>query len=194
MVGPEADYIVIDSAIDCTIDSAIGRQQNGAPSAMLCAMPAANTPHALRTALQGIAVFEALKGVAALLGLLGLLSLLHHDLHRLALELIGHFGLSPEARYPAVLITWVDRVNASSIHTLVLLGAIYIALRWLEAWGLWHDRAWGEWLGALSAGLYIPLEVRHFLAHRHWQGALALLLNLVLVAVLLRRLYLRRKA
>ncbi|MBB6578901.1 uncharacterized membrane protein (DUF2068 family) [Comamonas odontotermitis] len=192
MVGPEANYIVIESAIDSVIDSAIGRQQNGAPSIMLCAMPAANPPHALRTALQGIAIFEALKGVAALLGLLGLLSLLHHDLHRLALELIGHFGLSPEARYPAVLITWVDRINASSIHTLVLLGAIYIALRWLEAWGLWHDKAWGEWLGALSAGLYIPLEVRHLLAHRHWQGALVLVLNLVLVAVLLRRLYLRK--
>lgn len=161
---------------------------------MLCAMSASTTPQALRTALKSIAIFEALKGVAALLGLLGLLSLLHHDLHRLALELIGHFGLSPNARYPAVLISWVDKINATPIHTLVLLGATYIALRWLEAWGLWHDKAWGEWLGALSSGLYIPLEIQHLLAHRHWQGAVVLLLNIVVVAVLLRRLYLRRKA
>ncbi len=161
---------------------------------MLCAMPASTSPPALRTALKSIAIFEALKGLAALLGLLGLLSLLHHDLHRLALELIGHFGLSPNARYPAVLIGWVDKVNATSIHTLVLLGAAYIALRWLEAWGLWHDKAWGEWLGALSSGLYIPLEIQHLLAHRHWQGAVVLLLNIMVVAVLLRRLYLRRKA
>jgi len=161
---------------------------------MLCAMPATHTPSALHTALKSIAIFEALKGFAALLGLLGLLSLLHHDLHRLALELIGHVGLSPEARYPAVLIGWVDKINATPIHTLVLLGGTYIAVRWLEAWGLWQDKAWGEWLGALSSGLYIPLEVQHLLAHRHWQGALVLLLNIVVVAVLLRRLQLRRKA
>jgi len=42
---------------------------------MLCAMPATHTPSALRTALKSIAIFEALKGFAALLGLLGLLSL-----------------------------------------------------------------------------------------------------------------------
>lgn len=154
----------------------------------------APTSSALRSALQSVAIFEALKGVAALLGLLGLLGLLHHDLHRLALELIGHFGLSPDAHYPAALVAWVDKINATPIHTLVLLGGAYIALRWLEAWGLWHDKAWGEWLGALSSGLYIPLEVRHFLAHRHWQGALVLALNLVLVAVLLARLYQRRSA
>ena len=161
---------------------------------MLCSMTATTASNPLRRALQSVAIFEALKGLAALCGLLGLLSLLHHDVHRLALELIGHFGLSAEAHYPAALIAAVDKINATPVHTLVLLGSAYTALRWLEAWGLWHDKAWGEWLGALSAGLYIPLEIRHLLAHHHWQGALVLLLNLVLVAVLLRRLYLRRKA
>ena len=86
-----------------------------------------SAPTALRSALQSVAVFEALKGVAALLGLLGLLGLLHHDLHRLALELIGHFGLSPNARYPAALVAWVDKINATPIHTLVLLGSAYMS-------------------------------------------------------------------
>ncbi len=35
----------------------------------------------------------------------------------------------------------------------------------LRGYGLWNDLAWGEWLGALSGGLYIPFEVGH-LIHR----------------------------
>ena len=162
---------------------------------MLCStMPTTEVSNPLRKALQSLAIFEAIKGLAALFGLLGLLSLLHHDLHRLALELIGHVGLSPDAHYPAAWIAAVDKVNATPIHTLVLLGGAYIALRWLEAWGLWHDLAWGEWLGAISSGIYIPLEIQHFWAHRHWQGGLVLLFNIVLVIVLLIRLYQRRSA
>ena len=38
-------------------------------------------------------------------------------------------------------------------------------MRLLEAYGLWNDRAWGEWLGALSGGLYIPFEIS-YLMHR----------------------------
>ena len=104
----------------------------------------------LRGAVRGVAIFEALKGVAALLGLLGLLSLLKHDLHHLVLEWIGHVGLSPQQHFPALLVEAVDRVNATPVHTLVLLGSAYIAMRWLEAWGLWRDRAWGDSLAKKS--------------------------------------------
>ena len=148
----------------------------------------------LRGAVRGVAIFEALKGVAALLGLLGLLSLLKHDLHHLVLEWIGHVGLSPQQHFPALLVEAVDRVNATPVHTLVLLGSAYIAMRWLEAWGLWRDRAWGEWLGVLSCGLYVPMEALHLWHAPHWQGAAVLLLNLAFMAVLALRLQQRRAA
>lgn len=142
----------------------------------------------MRATLKSVAVFEALKGLAALGGLLGLLGLMHHDLHRLALELIGHFGLDPAAHYPALMLQAVDRLNATPLRTLELLGAAYVITRWTEAWGLWHDHAWGEWFGALSGGVYIPFELRH-LAHKpSWQAALVVLLNAALVTVLLLRL------
>ena len=148
----------------------------------------------LRAAVKGVAIFEGLKGIAALLGLLGLLSLLHHDIHRLALELVGHFGLSPNARYPALLIQAVDKLNATPIHTVVLLGAAYIVIRSAEAWGLWYDKPWGEWLGALSCGIYIPLEVKHIMAKPHWQGVAVLVLNVALMLILLWRIYQRKHA
>ena len=64
----------------------------------------------LRKAVKAVALFEALKGLAALLGLFGLLSLLHHDLHRLVVDLIGHFGLSPHSHYPEILVKAVDKL------------------------------------------------------------------------------------
>lgn len=147
----------------------------------------------LRGAVRGVAIFEALKGVAALLGLLGLLSLLKHDVHHLVLEWIGHVGLSPNQHFPALLMALVDRVNATPVHTLVWLGCAYIALRWTEAWGLWQDKAWGEWLGVVSCGIYVPLEVRHLWQAPHWQGAAVLAVNVALMAVLALRLQQRRR-
>ena len=158
-------------------------------------VPTASTPsHAppLRNAVRGVAVFEALKGLLALLGLLGLLSLLHHDLHRLALEWIDHLGLSSHKGVARLLLQGADRLNATPVKTLVLIGSLYIAARWVEAWGLWRDKAWGEWLGVVSCGLYVPLEVLHLWHSPHWQGALVLLVNLGMIAILALRLHQRR--
>lgn len=146
-----------------------------------------------RTALKTMALLEAGKGVAALLGLLGVLSLLHHDLHALALELIGHVGLSPAQHYPQLLLQAIDQFNMTPVHTLVWMGGLYVTVRFAEAWGLWRDRVWGEWLGVISSGVYIPFEIHHVWWHRHWQGALVLLLNMVLVCVLLLRLRQRQR-
>ena len=147
----------------------------------------------LRKAVKAVALFEAFKGLAALLGLMGLLSLLHHDLHGLAAEMIGHFGLSPQSRYPDILLTWVDKLIGTPTHTLVLLGCAYVAVRWVEAWGLWHDKIWGEWFGALTSGIYIPLEIRHIMIARHWQGVAVLVLNIALMLVLFWRIYDRKR-
>lgn len=141
-----------------------------------------------------MALFEASKGIAALLGLLGLLSLLHHDLHRLALELIGHMGLSPAQRYPGLFMDAVDKLNVTPVRTVVLVGSLYVAVRLIEAWGLWHDKVWGEWFGIIACAVYIPLEVQHIVRHTSWQAALVLVFNIALVLILLAKLLMRRRA
>jgi uncharacterized membrane protein (DUF2068 family) len=160
----------------------------------MAATLSSSSSDALRTAVKSMALFEASKGLAALLGLMGLLSLLHHDVHKLALELIGHVGLSPDQRYPGLLLDAVDKLNVTPVHTLVLVGSLYAAVRFIEAWGLWGDKAWGEWFGVLSCAVYIPLEVGQLVHHPHWQGALVLGFNLALIVLLLARLVQRRRS
>ncbi len=150
-------------------------------------------PAPARAALRTIAVFEAAKGVAALAALLGWLSLIHHDVHRLALELIGHFGLDPHAHYPEQLLRCVDALNVTPVRTTVLLGVAYATLRGLEACGLWLDRAWGAWIGSLGSGIYVPFELVHLRHSPTWQGLVVVCFNLALVLFLCWRLWQRRR-
>lgn len=150
--------------------------------------PAAGHPDAARRALRAIAVFELIKGVAALAAALGLLSLLHHDLHALALALIGRVGLAPGAHYPALLLHEVDLLRDANVRVLLLAVAAYVTVRLAEAYGLWTQRRWGAWLGALSGALYVPFELRHLLHRPALAGAAVLAANLTVVGFLVWRL------
>jgi uncharacterized membrane protein (DUF2068 family) len=147
-----------------------------------------------RRALRSIAVFEGLKGVLAIAATLGLFSLLHHDLHQLAAALIGHFGLSPGDHYPALLLHYADLVEDSNRRMLALLAVAYVAVRFSEAYGLWHARIWGQWLAALSGALYVPFELQHLVFHPTVASAAVLLANLAIVGYLALQLWHERKA
>lgn len=147
-----------------------------------------------RRALRAIALFEAAKGVAAFAALAGLLDLMHHDVRRLAVELIGRFGLDPDARFPSLLLHYADRLPEANLHHVLALGVAYIAIRLGEAYGLWNDKAWGELLGALSGGLYVPFEVTHLMHKPSLVGAAVLAGNVFLVVYLVLQLLRRRRA
>jgi uncharacterized membrane protein (DUF2068 family) len=150
-------------------------------------------PVAKRRALHAIAVFEALKGLAALAGIIGVLDLMHHDVRHLAIELIGRFGLNPDAHYPSVLLHYADLLPGADLRSLVFLAFVYILVRLLEAYGLWNDRAWGEWLAALSGGLYIPFELGHLMHRLSVISVVVLVGNVFVVGFLVIQLWRRRK-
>ncbi|TCS33784.1 uncharacterized membrane protein (DUF2068 family) [Paucimonas lemoignei] len=143
-------------------------------------------------ALRGIAIFEAFKGVMVLAASFGLLSLLHHDVRHLAHELIAHLGMNPDGRYPTVLLHYADLLERADVQALVLLAVGYVVLRLIEAYGLWHNLAWGEWCGALSGMLYMPFEIHHFLHRPSAIGALVFVANGFVVGFLVLQLYRRR--
>ncbi|CAM3479660.1 DUF2127 domain-containing protein [Paracidovorax anthurii] len=145
-------------------------------------------------ALRAIAGFEALKGALALAAGMGLLGLAHHDLHRVAVALIGHVGLDPGAHYPSLLLSRIDLWAQADLRPLLAAVSAYAAVRFLEAYGLWTARAWGEWLGALSGALYIPFELRHWLHHPTLAATAVIALNAVVVGYLGWRLWARREA
>lgn len=164
------------------------------PSSLPSATTSSSAPPGTHgaAALRTIAGFEAAKGALALLAGAGLLGVLHRDLHQFAVALIGHVGLSPGQRYPALLLSQVDVWAHQDLRLLVLAVGAYAALRFTEAWGLWRGRAWGEWLGALSGGLYIPFELWHWAHRPTWLASAVVVFNAAVVAYLGWRLRARQ--
>lgn len=148
-------------------------------------------PTARQRALRTIAIFEAVKGLAALAAGIGLLDLLHHDVHQLALALLWRFHLNPLTHYPALLLHYADLLSAINLRTLAPLALGYITLRLFEAWGLWKERIWAEWLGALSGALYLPLEAGHLMHRTTLVNGAVLLANLLIVGFLAFQLWRR---
>lgn len=151
-------------------------------------------PHdATRRAVQFIAGIEASKGLLAWLAASGLLSLMHRDLAALALRLVEHLHLNPAAHMPHVLLDAVAQFPQGRLLWIAAGAAGYGALRLLEAWGLFRGRAWAEWLGALSGAIYLPFELAGLAQRRGLLEFAVLAVNIVVVAVMLRALQLRRQ-
>jgi uncharacterized membrane protein (DUF2068 family) len=147
---------------------------------------------ARRRALRVVAIFEAAKGLAALIAMVGVLNLMHRDVRRLAIELIGRFGLQPDEHYPSLLLHYAGLLPGANLHAIVALAVAYIALRLAEAYGLWNDWSWAEWLGALSGGIYVPFELRHLLREPSLISGAVLAGNVLVVGLLACQLWLRR--
>lgn len=150
-------------------------------------------PVARRRALHLIALFEAIKGFAALAAALGLLSLLHRDMHQLAVSLLWRFHLDPALPLPTIFLEYADKLAALKLTTVVPVAVSYIAIRLSEAWGLWKEKVWAEWLGALSGALYIPFEIAHLIHRTTLINAGVLLANILVVAFLAFQLWNRHR-
>ena len=154
---------------------------------------AAPHPAARQRALRAIALFEAAKGLAALAAVIGLLDLLHHDVHKLVLALLWRFHLDPQTHYPGLLLHYADLLSTLNLRTLAPLALGYITLRLAEAWGLWKEKMWAEWLAALSGALYLPLEAGHLLHRPTLINGAVLLANLLVVGFMVFQLWRRLK-
>ena len=71
------------------------------------------------------------------------------------------------------------------------LGSAYIAMRFIEAAGLWLGKVWGEYLGALSGGIYIPFEIIHWADDPTGLNAFIVVLNILIVGILTHALWQR---
>ena len=133
-------------------------------------------------ALRPIAIFEAFKGAIVLIAGFGLLSFLGRDNEEFAQQIIRHLQLNPAKHYPQIFITAMSRLNDSHLMAIAGFAALYAIIRFAEAYGLWYERRWAEWLAALSGGVYIPIEIYELMHRVTWLRAGALIINLIVVA------------
>ena len=146
--------------------------------------PPRRKPLGLRT----LAVFEAAKGGLVLAAVFGLLSLRHTDLHAATNAFLLHHGIDPQRHYTRLFVETVARATNLHVGQIAAFGFAYALIRLVEGYGLWQGKHWAEWFAAISAGLYLPFEVRHFTHHPALFNAGVILLNVALVIYLGRLL------
>ena len=139
----------------------------------------------LKEGLRTVAVFEAFKGLLAVLAAGGLFYYIPRDLRYVVVELVGRLHLNAGKSYPNVFLRVVEDASNTQLWLIAALVVVYAAVRLTEAYGLWSGRKWAEWLAAVSGGIYIPLEIYEISRHVTWVRIAALILNVAIVAFMI---------
>jgi uncharacterized membrane protein (DUF2068 family) len=108
---------------------------------------------------------EAAKGILVLLLGFGVLTLVHRDLHDVASQLTRFFHANPEGSLAHLFSHVANRATDKTLWVLALGALLYATVRFVEAYGLWHERDWAEWFALLSGALYLPGELYSLIRH-----------------------------
>ena len=148
-------------------------------------------PPGIDAGVRAVAVYEGVKGVLVLAVASGL-TLVHKDLHDIAMRLVEHAHLDPAAKYPSIFVTAAAHLQDMRLLLLASAAFGYVAIHLAEAYGLWHRRAWAEVLAASSAGIYLPFEVYELVQKATALRATLLVANTAVVVLMLLALRRRR--
>ena len=150
--------------------------------------------------LRGIALFEAGKGLVAVLVAVWLVSLLHKDITDVAEHLLRvlHkiFRLNPDGHIARAVIRGARRVTPGNLDLWIGGTLLYSTIRFAEAAGLWLEKQWAEWFALISGCLYLPIEIYELARHATAIKWVVFAINLLIVAYLawlLRDLHMQRK-
>jgi uncharacterized membrane protein (DUF2068 family) len=158
------------------------------------AAPDANLPVRLSRGLHIVAFFEATKGVLVLAAGVGALSLLNRDASRIAENIVRQLQLNPASHYPRIFVQLASQVTNTQLWIVSMLAIFYSAMRFAEAYGLWKNRGWAEWLAVLGGMFYLPFEIAALIKHSTAIKFGLLALNLVVVIYVARVLWIKRRA
>ena len=147
-----------------------------------------------KATLRTVALFEATKGALVITAGLGLFALIHRDVQTLAEEIVRHFHLNPASGIPRIFLEAASTVDGGRLRLLALGAFGYASVRFAEAWGLWRGRPWAEWLGIVSGGIYLPLEIYELFISVTPVKVVTFLVNIFIVAILARERLRDRKA
>jgi len=113
--------------------------------------------------LRAVASFEFVKGIFVVLMGACALALVHKDVWLYAEKLLALLHISTDRRSAQVFLDFADSITDARLWAAARIAFAYAALRFAEAYGLWKERTWAEWVAFVSGSLLLPLEVRELL-------------------------------
>lgn len=131
--------------------------------------------------LKPIAIFEALKGLIALVVGLGVHEISTDTVQQGAERLVAHLHLNPASHYPSIFISSASDLGNSNLIFIALGAFLYSIIRFVEAYGLWRGLRWTEWFALISGSVYLPFEIYEFVKNTGLLSAAFLCVNCVIV-------------
>jgi uncharacterized membrane protein (DUF2068 family) len=113
--------------------------------------------------LRAVASFECTKGVFVVIMGLCALALVHKDVWLIAESLLALFHINSDRRSAQLFLDFADSVTDARLWAAARIAFAYATLRFIEAYGLWKERTWAEWVALVSGSLLLPLEIRELL-------------------------------
>lgn len=138
-----------------------------------------------------VALFEGLKAALMFLVGLGCASLLHRDVHALVIRSLEFLHCNPASRFPQLFLRATSQLTDGWLGLLAFAAIADSAIRFAEAYGLWSQRRWAEWLAVVSGCVYLPFEVYELTEGGNLLKLSALALNIAIIAYLGRALMVR---
>ncbi len=143
--------------------------------------------------LRLIAVERALRAIVLLAAGLVLVTHAHESWGTDATSLARHLGLDTNGQGLRRLLTKISLLRPSQIAAFGLVAMSYGVLEGVEAYGLWRARPWAEYLTIIATSLLFIPEVWELSKSLTPLKLGGLLVNIVIVAYLVRRLLKRRR-
>ncbi len=138
-----------------------------------------------RRLLRAVATLEFSKGVFVVIMGICAIALVHKDAWLIAESLLALLHISTDRQSAQMFLDFADSVTDARLWAAARIAFAYAALRFAEAYGLWMERTWAEWVAFVSGTLLLPLEVRElFRGITFWRCAL-LIGNLAIVCYML---------
>ena len=127
-------------------------------------------------------LIESAKNLLVLGAGLGLFAIAHRDLQSMAEELVRHLHLNPARHLPRIFLHLCANLSDRRLWLLASAAVAYSAVRFVEAYGLWHDWKWMKWFAVLSGGIYLPAELIEMLDRFSWGKLIVFGANAFVVA------------
>jgi uncharacterized membrane protein (DUF2068 family) len=151
-------------------------------------------PHrAQRRVLRAVASFEFAKGVFVVLMGFAALALLHKDVWLIAESLLARLHINTDRHSAQIFLDFADSITDARIWTAVRIAFAYAGLRFAEAYGLWKERTWAEWIAFVSGTVLLPLEVRELFRGVNFMRCALLVGNLAVVLYMLKVILANRR-
>lgn len=138
-----------------------------------------------RRVLRAVASFEFAKGVFVILMGFCALALVHKDVWVIAESLLTLLHINTDRRSAQVFLDFADNVTDARLWAAARIAFAYAALRFTEAYGLWKERTWAEWVACVSGTLLLPLEVRELFRGVTWLRCSLFVGNVAVVVYML---------